>query len=96
MSTRVRSGAGTATALFSSSPISTPPTEKMGKNNKGKKTPATGTQTPATAPADTGTPVAPQPEVPAVVGINFGNSYASIAVISKVRCPDVQSNKILC
>jgi hypothetical protein len=65
----------------------------MGKNNKGKKTPATGTQTPATAPADAGTPVAPQPEVPAVVGINFGNSYASIAVISKVRRPDVQTGE---
>lgn len=54
---------------------------------KGKKTPATGAQTPAT-PKGAQTPAVVEsqtPKGPAVVGINFGNTYASIAVITKVR-----------
>jgi hypothetical protein len=55
---------------------------------KGKKTPATGAQTPATPRTGAQTPAVQEKEEPktaAVVGINFGNTYASIAVITKVR-----------
>jgi hypothetical protein len=58
-----------------------------GKKNTGSKTPGTGTQTPLAngtqTPAVNDTAESVK-ETPAVVGIDFGNTYASITVIGKV------------
>lgn len=42
----------------------------------------------------TATPTSSKPALPTVVGINFGNTYASIAVLTKVRESDLYAKSI--